>query len=96
MKNTTYTSQEVIALLPNNLEQLKKTLLYLVDQCDGEVILVYDGIEAGDYSDIHIYSEFISKKDLEILFQYARNKEIGVRKGKIQVLIELEITEKGA
>ena len=96
MANTIYTSQEVIALLPDTLTQLKETLLYLVKQCEGEVILSNDGREDEDISEIDIYSEHFEKKHLDILFQYTfYYKYVSIKRGKLKVSIELELI-KGA
>jgi hypothetical protein len=89
MTTTELTSQEVIALLPN--ESLRQTLSYLVDQCNGSVCFDYDGREDGCISDIYVYSECFTKADLIVLFNYAAYQEVVFSKKKQMGRIRLEM-----
>jgi hypothetical protein len=89
MTTTELTSQEVIALLPN--ESLRQTLLYLVDQCYGSVSFDYDGRQDRCFSDIYVYSECFTKTDLDVLFSYTSYPEVVFSKKKQMGRIRLEM-----
>lgn len=89
MTTTELTSQEVIALL-NNVE-LIETLSYLINQCNGKVVLQYDGREDGCLSDILVYSECFRKKDLNILFNHCAYDEVIFSKKHQLAYVRLEM-----
>lgn len=65
------TNQEVIALITN--EELKIVLSYVIDSCQGELsgYLQRDCDEGKDLLEINVYSKFFTKKQLDLLFEYA-------------------------
>lgn len=60
-------SQAVIARIKN--EELKSVLKYIESECGGTVEIWSDGGDS-NYSDVTVYSEYFSKKHLEVIFKH--------------------------
>ena len=82
-------SQEVIDLMSN--EELKKVLLDVLSQYEGQVVLSYDGREDGCISNIEVYAECFTKEHLDVLFQYCNYREIVFSKKYQALRLRLEM-----
>jgi hypothetical protein len=92
MQETILNSQEVIDIIPSHLTQLKETLSYIVDQYNGEIVLWYDGREDGFISDISVYSDYLGKRELDVLWSHSGNDRLmGYSKKREKVVFNLEI-----
>jgi len=86
------TNQEIIALIKH--EDLKNVLSYLVAQCNGELEAEFqdDYDDEDDLMTLSVYSEYFSKKHLDVLFQYSYHyNEIIFRPRKQKMGITLEV-----
>ena len=87
-------SQEVIALVKN--KELKEVMSYVVDQCNGLVVLSTDGRDIGCLSDVYVYSECFNLKQLTTLFSFAYHYEEVVFSKQYQmmkVLLEIPLED---
>jgi hypothetical protein len=71
-------------------DQLIDVIKYLVDQCNG-VLQFEDNRSEGFISELTIWSECFTKKQLDVLFQYADYPEIVSSKGKMRIRLSLDI-----
>jgi hypothetical protein len=92
LNNNYMTSQEIIALIKQ--EDLKSVLSYLVAQCNGEL----EADIQDDYDDdkdlvtLTVYSEYFSKKHLDVLLKHTFHYDgVIFRKHKQKMEITLEI-----
>ena len=84
------TNQEIIALIKH--EDLKSVLSYLVDQCNGELTADIEDYDDEYLMTLSVYSEYFSKKHLDVLFQYSyRYNEIIFRPKEQKIEITLEV-----
>lgn len=84
------TNQEIIALIKQ--EDLKSVLSYLVAQCNGELEAEFEDYDDEYLMTLNVFSEYFTKKHLDVLFQYAyRYNEIGFRSTKQKMRITLEV-----
>ena len=70
--------------------QLIDVLKYIIDQCNGNLVFE-DNRAEGCYSELTVYSECFTKKQLDVLFQYADHQEIMVGKGKMKIHLLFDI-----
>lgn len=71
-------------------DQLIDVLKYLVDQCNGNIEFE-DNRSEGFVSELTVWSECFTKKQLDLLFQYADYPEVAVSKGKMRIRLSLDI-----
>jgi hypothetical protein len=84
------TNQEIIALIKQ--EDLKSVLSYLVAQCNGELEAEFEDYDDEHLMTLSVFSEYFTKKHLDVLFQYAyRYNEISYRSTKQKMRITLEV-----
>jgi predicted nucleotidyltransferase len=84
------TNQEIIALIKQ--EDLKSVLSYLVAQCNGELEAEFEDYDDEHLMTLSVFSEYFTKKHLDVLFQYAyRYNEIIFRPKEQKIEITLEV-----
>lgn len=71
-------------------DQLIDVLKYIVDQCNGNLVFE-DNRSIGCRSELTVHSECFTKKQLDVLFQYADYKEIASVKGKMKIRLSFDI-----
>jgi hypothetical protein len=71
-------------------DELIDVIKYIVDQCDGNLVFE-DNRAEGCISQLTVYSEHFTKKQLDVLFQYADYKEIVASKCKMKVHLSISI-----
>ena len=71
-------------------DQLIDVLKYIVDQCNGNLVFE-DGRADGFISELTVHSECFTRKQLDVLFQYADYQEVYVAKGKMKIRLSIDI-----